>query len=158
MSDPIVIGRVTDPQDLDLEPLSITLCGYTLEHEEVSETFRFRPTVPTGAALEIIRHTGPDGNVPVGIVLDYVDKCLLEADQAPFRAFLDRDDVMIQGNALVDLYQSLLELYSARPTRRPSGSASTSPLAKRTSRAAARSAASKSKSSRSSSASTSSTP
>lgn len=144
MSEPLVIGRVDNPEELDLEPLALTLVGYTLEAQEVAETFRFRPTIPTGAALNVIRHTGQDGNVPLGPVLDYVDKCLLEPDQEPFRAFLDRDDVMIQGNALVDLYRALVEFYSARPTQPPSASASTGSRAKRTSRAGARSAASRS--------------
>jgi hypothetical protein len=152
MSEPIVIGRVENPTELDLEPQEIELVGYTLEHEEVSQTFRIRPVVATGAALDIIRHTDVAGNVPLGPVLEYVDKCLLEADQAPFKAFLDRPDVMIQNTALVDLYRVLVEFYSARPTRRPSGSASTPSPRKVTSRAGARSAASRSKSSRSSSA------
>ena len=144
MSEPIVIGRVENPEALDLEPLELTLVGYTLEHEEVAETFRFRPVVPTGAALDIIRHTDSQGNIPMGPVLDYVDKCLLEADQEPFRTFLDRNDVMIQGDALIELYRTLTRYYSSRPTRPPSDSASTGSPTKRTSRGDARSRASRS--------------
>jgi hypothetical protein len=147
--DPIVIGRVEDPQELDLELLEITLVGYTLEREEVAETFRFRPVVATGAALDIIRHTDTEGNIPLGPILDYVDKCLLEGDQEPFKAFLDRNDVMIDAGALVTMYRQLVEFYSSRPTRRPPASASTGSPAKRTSRAAARSKGSRSKGSRS---------
>jgi len=146
--DPIVVGRVENPEQLDLQPLEIEVVGYTLERKEVAETFRFRPVPPTGAALAIVRQTMPNGNVPLGPVLDYLDKCLLEEDQQRFQDYLNRDDVMIEQAAVIDLYTALTEFYTARPTRPPSDSASTGSSAKRTSRAAARSAASPSKTSR----------
>ncbi|HWF25177.1 MAG TPA: hypothetical protein VG275_07010 [Solirubrobacteraceae bacterium] len=148
--EPIVIGRVENPSEQDLTPQEITLVGYTLEREEVSETFRFRPVVPAGAQLEIIRHTDQAGNVALPPVIAFVEECLLEDELDAFRAFLHRPDVMIEQGTIIGLYRALTEYYAARPTRRPSASASTGQPAKRTSRAAARSAASRSKTSRSS--------
>jgi hypothetical protein len=151
--DPIKIGQLSpeEVEQRDLNPVEVELYGYMLDtREEVSETFRFRPTVPAGAALDIMRHTGINGEIPLAQAINYLDKCLLEADVEPFATFLNRPDLMIEGEVIVAVYRALTEHYTARPTPRPSGSRSSGSPAKRTSRAAARSAASRSKSSRSS--------
>jgi len=148
--DPIVIGRVQNPEELDLEPLELTIVGYTLDHKEVAETFHFRPVMPAGAQLEIIRHTNEIGNVALPAVVKFVEECLVEGELEAFTAFLHRPDVMIVPGTIVDLYRALTEYYAARPTRLSSASASGGSAAKRTSRASARSAASRSKSNRSS--------
>lgn len=153
MSDPIVIGRLSS-EELDQrpsEPIGLEMYGYTYEgHEEVKETFRFRPTVPAGAALDIMRHTSADGNIPLSQAVKYIDECILDADAQAFHDFLYRKDLMIEAGVLIEVYRGLTEAYTGRPTRRPSASASGGSTAKRTSVAAARSAASTSKRNRSS--------
>jgi hypothetical protein len=146
--DPIVIGRIADPAQLDLDPLELVLVGYTLEREEVSQPLRFRPVIPAGAQLEVIRHTLPNGNVPAPQVIAFVEECVLAEDLDAFREFLHRPDVMIASETVIELYRTLTEFYAARPTRQRSASASGGQRARRTSRAAARSAASASKSAR----------
>lgn len=147
--DPIIIGRLENPEEQDLEPLAVTLVGYTLEHKEVAETFRFRPLIPAGAQLEIIRHTDTNGNVPLKQIVDFLEECVLPDDLDGFVAFLHRRDIEIEQGTVIALYRQLTEFYADRPTRRLSASASTGRPARRTSRAAARSAASRSKNNRS---------
>jgi hypothetical protein len=146
---PIVIGRVENPQELDLEPQDITLVGYKLDRTEVAETFQIRPLIPAGAQLEIIRHTDANGNVGLPKIVEFIEECLLADDLEPFRTFLHRPDVMIEQGTIVGLYRAVTEFYASRPTRQPSGSAATGSPAKPTSRAAARAPASRRKISRS---------
>lgn len=153
-----VIGQVENPEELDFEPLVVPLAGYTVDHEEVIERFRFRPVRPAGAALNVMRSTDAQGNVGLGPVVGYLDKCLLEEDAERWQAFLDRDDLMIEQDVLFELYREVSAWYAGRPTRRPSDSSGGGKVTPQTSRVAARSAASTSKRKRSSPRSTSSTP
>lgn len=144
------VGRVENPDELDLEPVRVPLVGYTLEGKEVSETFQFRPQVATGASLDVIRQTDAQGNTQLDAIFKYLDRSLLDdSERDAYNTFLNRDDVMIKAGALLDLYRALSSYYAARPTKLSSGSASTGSAAKRTSRAAARSRASTSRAKRS---------
>lgn len=143
--DPVVFGRVDDPSELELDAPELTLVGYTLDKEEVSQAFRVRPMIPAGAQLEIVRHTLPDGSVPLPQVVDFVEECVLASDLDAFKAFLHRPDVMIEQGTIIELYRWLSEYYAARPTRRRSASASSGSQPRRTSRGAARARASRSK-------------
>lgn len=147
--DPVVFGRVDDVDELDLDPVELTLVGYNLDREEVTHTFRVRPLIPAGAQLEIVRHTLPNGNVPLAQVVDFLDECVLAEDLDAYKAFLHRPDVMVEQDALIQMYQWLGSYYAARPTRRRPDSASGGSATRRTSRDAARSAASARKRSRS---------
>lgn len=143
--DPIQIGRLT-PEEVEqrnLEPVEIEIYGYMYDtREEVKGTFRFRPTVSAGAALDVMRNTGANGNIPLSQAVKYLDESVLEGDEQPFREFLYRKDLMIEGDVIIAVYRALTEFYTARPTPRPSASRSGGSPAKRTSRANARSAGS----------------
>lgn len=79
------IGRVDDPDDLDLEPIIIPIVGYIRlpggGREEVIERIEFRPVQPTGAGLAVLRQTRADGNVPVAPVMKFLDACVLEGEE-----------------------------------------------------------------------------
>ena len=146
-----VFGRVDDPADIaDYESIEVSLAGYTADREEVVETFQFRATTPTGAALQITLAVDAQGNVALKPVLHYLRRALLPEDRERWDAFLDRDDLRIDVNALLRIYEHLAEQYSARPTlprsASPNGRSSMTP----TSQAAARSRASTSRRSRTS--------
>jgi hypothetical protein len=111
------VGRVEDLDELDLDPLEVDIVGYTADKEEVVQAVRFRPLQPTGAALEVLRMTTPDGNVPIAPVMRFLDACILEEDRDLFREFTERPDVFIHQSALLDLFRSLSEHYGDRPTK-----------------------------------------
>jgi hypothetical protein len=135
------IGRVADPDDLDLEPVEIELIGYTSDKEEVSYLCQFRPVQPTGAAVELMRQINPDGDVPVSVVLAYLDAAVLDGTQEEWSEFINRPDIFIEQTALLSLYETIIEFYAARPTRQRSGSHNGRVTTAKTSRAAARSKA-----------------
>src|SRR3954453_14773074 len=117
------IGRVKDIDELILEPIIIPVIGYTMDKEEVEERFVFRPVQPAGAAMDVLRLTLPNGNVPINTVMHYLDSCLLDEEQLQrWNEFLERSDVMIEQNVLVEIYKALTEAYAARPTLQWSGS------------------------------------
>ena len=143
------VGRVEHPEDIDLEPIEVPVIGYTVDHEEVEEIFSFRGVQPTGASIEVLRNINDDGNVPVKLILDFVDACLLGSDQEKWKEFVNDPDVYIEQDTLIELYKTIMEVYAARPTMPPSDSRSGRGNSKQTSQAAARKKASTGKKSRS---------
>jgi len=144
------VGRVAEPDKLDMEPIVVPIVGYSIDREEVIEKFRFRPVQPAGAALDVLRATDAHGNAPLGPVMRYLERCLLSDEQERWREFLDRDDVFIEQTVLVDLYQRITEAYAERPTLPSSVSANGGSTTKPTPPGGARARASTSKRSRSS--------
>lgn len=134
-----IVGREKQPEAL--EPITVPVAAYTLGGEEVVERFRFRPVMPAGAIIRAFRQIQPDGALATGPVLEFLEKSMMPEDRDRFQEFLDRDDLMIEAELISDIYRTVNEVWSARPTRPQSGSRSTGSAAKRTSRAAARSAA-----------------
>ena len=139
------IGRVEDPESLDLDPIIIPIVGYTIDKEEVIQPIRFRPVQPTGAGLAVLRQTLPNGNVPIAPVMKFLDECILSDDKELWEKFLNDETVFIEQDTLVEVYKAITAVYAARPTMRRSGSVGGRPSSTPTSRAAARSRASTSK-------------
>lgn len=139
------IGRVENVDDLDLDPIEVPVIAYMLNKEEVEQTFRFRPVQPAGAALDILKATGADGGVPVGVVMRFLDECVLAEDREAWELFLHRADLVIDQAILVRIYQAVSEVYSDRPTPRWSDSDGGGSASATTSLAAVPSAASASK-------------
>ena len=144
-----IVGRVENPQERSTDPIVVPVAAYTLEGKEVVEKFRFRPVMPAGAVIRAFRAIQPNGVLATGPILDFLQKSLLADDRERFLEFLDRDDLMIEAQLISQIYETVTEVWSGRPTRRPSASASGGSPTKRTSRAGARSRASASKTSRS---------
>lgn len=143
------IGRVEDPQTLDLEPIVVPVVGYDKDHAEHIEEFRFRPIQPTGASLKVLREQDEQGNVPVKTVLTFLDKCLMAEDHDRWEAFLDDPHVFVGQDTIVALYEAVMQVYAERPTVRQSASRSGAAISKRTSGGAARGRPSTGKGSRS---------
>jgi hypothetical protein len=149
------IGRVENPQDVDLDPITIPVCGLDMQRENVCEEFNFRPTLPWGNTFALIESIeGGERNL-AGNTVKWLRNCLVDDEERQrWQGFLERDDVMIEQATIESVYEALAETYAARPTLPPSGSTGTGGSTKRTSQAASRSQASKSKRSRSRSVST----
>lgn len=145
-----IVGRRDPSEDLP-EPITVPIAAYTLDGEEVLERFAFRPVMPAGAVIRAFRSIQPNGVLATGPILDFLEKSLMPEERERFQQFLDRDDLMIEADLLSDIYRTVTEVWTERPTRRRSGSASSGSPTRRTSRGAARAAASTSKRSRSSS-------
>jgi hypothetical protein len=142
------IGRVDNPADLDLEPITIPVIGYTRDGKEVVEKAHFRPVAPAGQTIAVLRVMAPNGGVPVTQMMGFLDACVLEDDRDAWSAFLERPDVEIEQTTLVRVYSALMEAYAARPTMPPASSTGGGEKTKQTSQAASRARASRSKKSR----------
>ncbi len=143
-----IVGKLEQPASVEFDPIIVPVAAYTAGGEEVIERFQFRPVMPFGAIMRAFEQIQPDGILANGPILKFLQKSLMEGDRERFLEFLDRDDLMIDAELIVDVYRTVTEVWAARPTRPRSGLRSPSPALKRTSRAAARSKASTSKSSR----------
>ena len=152
------IGRLADPNEIDLEPITVPIIGYTLDREEVETLIDFVPSVPLSAALALNRQTRPNGNVLHPAIIEWLDACVSAESHDRWLEMLGSKDIMIETETLVEVYRQLAERYAARPTLRFSDSDGGPSSTNRTSQAAARSRASRSRKSRSPSRSTSSTP
>ncbi|MGP0048501.1 MAG: hypothetical protein ACLPZR_06565 [Solirubrobacteraceae bacterium] len=138
-----IVGRVADPETRKLEPITVPIAAYTIDGEEVVERFEFRPVMPAGAMLRAFQAISPNGVLSSGPIGELLERSLLNEDErARFRAFLDRDDLQIPAELLVDIYRTVTAAWSGRPTPRRSGSAPGGSQTKRTSRAGQRSRAS----------------
>lgn len=152
--DPLIsVGRVPNPENLNLEPILVEIVGYkhdqhTGVNEEVAATFPCKPIMPAGAVAAFVRNAGPNGELPFPTLLACLKRCLDPDAVDRFDEFIDSDEHSIEQQTLADVFNALVEHYTARPTTRPSTSSSGGPATKQMSRAAARSAASRSKTSR----------
>ena len=142
------IGRVENPQELDVEPITIPVVGYTTGRKEVCEEFNFHPSLPWGNTFDMFEAENGSGPKPGGVI-KWLYNCLLDDDERErFRAFCKREDVIIAQQTMEDIFQSLAETYAARPTLPRSASTGGGASTKRTSQAASRASASRSKNSR----------
>lgn len=146
-----IVGRVADTDVQEYEPIVVPVAARTLDGVEVIEEFAFRPVMPAGAMLRAFESIQPNGVLGNAPVMKFLQKALMPDDREPFMEFMDRDDLMIEAQLIVDVYTAVTEVWSGRPTRPSSASASGGSQTKRTSRAGQRSrASSASKTSRSS--------
>jgi hypothetical protein len=145
------VGFVEHPEDIDLEPITLPICGLHAEtRENVCEEFDFRPVTSWGNTLAMIEavESGAD-NLAYNFVKLLRNALVSDGEYERFKAFLSRSDVLIEGSTLGAAFSALREAWGARPTTRPSSSDGTGGSTKRTSQAASRARASKSKRSRS---------
>lgn len=138
MAEPLVFGRVTDPDEINLDPIVVKIIGHTIAHEEVEETIRFRPMPPTWAAMEMARNVDAEGRPSEKHAGEFLDAAVLAEDRERWIAFLSRDDVMIQGGTVPAIYMAVVEEWGKRPTMSPPGSSGGPKPRSRTSRGAAR--------------------
>jgi hypothetical protein len=137
-----VIGQIKDPDELDLEPIIVPLAAYKQEKGKTVEEigrFPFKPMMPAGARALMESSLGQNGEIPYSTALVILNRCIVSDSVERWGEFLDRDDLSIEQDALGSVLSALYEVYSGRPTRRPSGSDGTGQRRARTSRAAPRS-------------------
>jgi hypothetical protein len=139
-----IVGHRESAPDA-LEPIIVPVAAYKLDGTEVIEEFSFRPVMPAGAVIRAFRAIQPNGILATAPILDFLSKSLMSEDRERFLEFLDRDDLMIEAQLISDVYQTVTEVWAARPTKPRSGSSSGTSQRKRTSTGAARAAASRSK-------------
>jgi len=136
-----VVGRKEAPPTF--EPIIVPVAAYDILGQETVESFAFRPVMPAGAVITAFRAIQPNGVLASGRVMEFLDKSLLnDLERKRFQEFLDRDDLMIDADLIVEVYQAVTEEWTARPTRPRSGSGSGGSPTKRTSSGRRRSAAS----------------
>jgi hypothetical protein len=130
-----VVGKVDDPDELDLDPVVVPVCAYKIEtREEVIEKFPFRPVMPPGTVAYLERIGGQTAGVNVAVAV--LNDCVIADARERWDEFLGRDDLAIEATTLADLFKALVEHYGERPTKRSTGSSRTGTRSGRTSRAA----------------------
>lgn len=140
-----VVGRIDNIASLDMEPVILPMIGYTLDDQsEVIEEFKFRAWVPTAAEFAVVAAMGARGAVPFQLIKDWLVAAVMPDELERWEAFINRSDLIIKKDAIIDAWRALDAYYTARPTVPSSGSsAGQSPVSK-TSRGAARVRASRS--------------
>jgi hypothetical protein len=139
------IGRVDNPEDLDLDPVVVPVVGYNADREEVIFEVIFRAMQPTGEAMDLLKVADAAGNVPIGIVFAYLDACVTEDNREAWQKFLHGPDLNIEQSTIIELYKTISSYYADRPTQQRSVSHNGRVTSGKTSRAAARSKGSTSK-------------
>jgi hypothetical protein len=141
------VGNI-DEAELDFEPVTIPIVGYTDAKEKVVTKIRFRRNAPAGFALDMIRAVDAKGNLTVLTALKYLDGCVYEADREAWEDLIHGKGVNISDSTISDVYTRLGEFYTGRPTSRRSGSSRGQSSTKQTTQRAAKSQASTKKTSR----------
>jgi hypothetical protein len=136
------VGRVTNPDELDFEPIVVPVIAYDEDHNEVEFEVKFRAVQPTGAAMKVMRATDAEGNIPTATALLFLEECVIVSERKAWQEFLDDPGLYIERSTLVQLYERLTEVYAGRPTRRRSASSGGRRASATTSPAAAPSTAS----------------
>ena len=142
------VGRVNNVDELDFEPITVPVIGYTKDKKEVEFKVRFRKEPPIGYSMEAMlsTHIDPKTKKPtidIQLAMRYLDACVEEDCRDEWMEFLKRPDVTVRQETLADLYSSLMEVYSGDfPTPQPPASHNGRVTPKRTTRAAAKSTAS----------------
>ena len=139
------VGRVDDPETLDLEPIVIPIVGYTTARKEVIEPFRFRPVIPWEQSLDVFDAQQDDGRIKSATVRKFLHSCLIAEDREKWEEFTLREDVYVGPETWVAAFTALFEVYNARPTMPRSASTAGGGQTKQTSPAASRAKASASK-------------
>ncbi|HXT91160.1 MAG TPA: hypothetical protein VN714_18060 [Trebonia sp.] len=134
-----IVGRVENPETIEVDPIILPVCAYTLEREEVIERFPFKPIMPLGIAALMERVAGQE--IPVNTVLVCLRDCLIADAVERWETFLGREDLLIDAETISRGWAALLGAYGRRPTLRSPGSSRTGRRSGRTSKAAAASAA-----------------
>lgn len=132
-----VVGRVSDPDALDLEPVVVPVCAYKQGKdgpEEVVERFPFRPAMPPGVVALLERLGGQ--TIGVNQALIVLNSLVVDDASERWTEFLENPELSIDAEVLAELTKTLVEHYGGRPTRRSSGSSRTGGRSGRTSKAA----------------------
>lgn len=145
------IGKIEHPEEADLEPITIPICGLhrskTGTVENLCEEFDFRPTLPWGNTFAIIEAVEENTANLAGNTVKWLRNCLVDNDEERerFRLFLLRPDVEIEQTTVEGVYEALRDTYAARPTLPRTASTGGGAKTKRTSQAASRAQASRSR-------------
>lgn len=131
------IGRLSNLDDLDTEPLTVPIIGYTEDKQEVETKIRFVGTLPAGASLDMIRATDANGRISNAAALDYVDNCVHAEDKEAWDELLHGTAVIVRITTVLEVYQALAEFYTKRPTKRRPASVTGRPSTGATTRVAA---------------------
>jgi hypothetical protein len=146
------IGRVANPDELDLSPIVVPVVGYTQDKKEVVFKVQFRKEAIQGMTFDIAASATIDPETQKPTVPNDLALAFLQAhivNDKEWQKFLRRPDVYIHTDTIVALYETIMGEYAGHPTDKRSASHNGRTTPKATTRAAARSTASTSGRSRS---------
>lgn len=112
------IGQVKDGEQLDIEPITIPVCGVDREKgETVCEEFAFRSTLPWGNTFALIEAVEQNANTMAGNTIKWLRNCLIsDKERERFQTFLISPTIEVEQSTIEGLYEALAEVYASRPT------------------------------------------
>ena len=116
------IGKVANLDELDFEPLTVPVVGYTDNLKEVITDIRFRAVVPPGFGLDMISDVDKNGNVQVAAALRFIQACLLPDDREKWNELIRSDTVNVTSETVSAVYHAIGEFYAKRPFTKQPGS------------------------------------
>lgn len=136
-----VIGQQENP---DVEPITIPIAAYAIKSgKEIVEKFAFKPTLPAPVLALVERMGGrlqiDAANLGNGIVsetMTCLKTCVMADERDRWDEWIDREDISIEAETLVEVFKALFEEYAERPTRPRSDSSGTGSRSRSTSKAA----------------------
>ena len=133
------VGKIEDVAELDYEPVTIPIIGYTQKKKEVETDIDFVGSVPAGAIMDIISASDKNGNVNHVAALKYVDTCVHPDNREKWDALIHGATVNVSTDTIIEVYVKLGEYYANRPFKQRSGSRSGRGNSSTTTRGAAKS-------------------
>ena len=135
------IGVIEDLDEIDYEPITVPIVGYTNDKEQVTTDITFRAAQSLGSSLDLIRQMGIDDKgkpiIPIAAILEFLDAAILDTSRVAWDNLIRDEEVNVEQTTLVELYKILAAQYANRPTQQQSASHNGRTTPKKTSRAAA---------------------
>lgn len=113
------VGR---QETFDAEPLTVPIVGYLKDGAEVITDIEFRPVMPTGASIDVLRASNAAGDIPFPLALDFVDEAIMPGQEAAWSELLHRKDLFIEQDTIIEVYKKVMAFYAERPARQRAAS------------------------------------
>jgi hypothetical protein len=131
------VGKVANPAELDLAPVVVPIVGHNAKGEEVTTKIRFQRRIPAGVVLDMLEAgTDPDEVFASGAeAVKFLNQAVFGDDEQKWHDLIHSKTVFIEYATIGELFKALMEqVYTSRPTKRPSNSSSGGPRTRTTSR------------------------
>jgi hypothetical protein len=130
------VGKiVTDPNDLDLGPITVPIIGYketSKGNVEVVTKIRFARKIPFGFFKDALEK-GIDLNAMKPTeYLEYLTVSVLDEDKEKFMELIFGDELYVERATIREVFKVVDEARAGRPTKRPSDSLPSTPATKKT--------------------------
>jgi hypothetical protein len=139
------IGRVDNPDDIDLNSITVPIVGYKKGPKgnvEVITKIRFKRFIPYGFYKEIVERGGDLGALTGQEQLDYLLSTVEDDDKDKFTEIVFGNSLYIERSTVREVFKRVDEARAGRPTKPSTGSSPSGRPTKVTSKRVSKSTAS----------------